>query len=52
MKVFRVKGESGEIIFQERVPDSTPIIYMEWSNLKYNKISKIEIIEVNEELKK
>lgn len=49
MKLFRVLGAEGEIVFQERVPDYTPVINMEWPTPQYVKITKLEVIEVKKE---
>jgi len=46
MKLFRVLGAEGEIVFQERVPDSIPEMYMEWDKPLYTQITKIEVKEV------
>ena len=50
MKLFRVLGENGEIVFQERVPDYTPILSMEWPVPIYAKITKLEVVEVKKEV--
>jgi len=47
MKIFRVLGENGEIVFQERVPDFTPPIVMEWPTPLYVKITKLEIVRMD-----
>ena len=45
MKIFRVIGESGNVVFQERVPDTTPIIFMQWPKAIEAKIIKLEVVE-------
>jgi len=49
MKIFRVLGEDGEIVFQERVPDYTPTLTMTWAAPIYAKITKLEVIEIKKE---
>lgn len=50
MKIFRVLGEYGELVFQERVPDHTPTLFMEWQKPISAKITKLEVVEVEEEV--
>lgn len=49
MKVFRVLGAEGEIVFQERVPDYTPELSMDWPKPIYTKIIKLEVTEIKDE---
>ena len=49
MKLFRVLGENGEVVFQERVPDYTPILKMEWPKPINAKIIKLEVVEIEKE---
>ena len=49
MKLFRVLGEHDEIVFQERVPDYTPTLSMQWPMPINAKITKLEVVEVKKE---
>ena len=49
MKIFRVSGKDGGIVFQEQVPDYTPTLTMTWAAPIYAKITKLEVIEIKKE---